>query len=65
VPVRYAEAAGPLGHGGIHITPSPVVINLDGRQLARGVIRYTLNRAARGPSSLVGGSLATGAAVTS
>jgi len=46
--------------------PQPVVIHptftLDGRVLAESVARYSLSRAARGPSSLVGGSLVTGIA---
>lgn len=45
----------------INIHPHDVVLNLDGRQLARGVVRYTVERAARGPSGLIGGSLVTGA----
>jgi hypothetical protein len=49
------------GLGNLTITPSPVYINMDGRMVARGVIQYVVGRAARGPSSLVGGSLATGA----
>jgi hypothetical protein len=54
------------GFGGhITIVPGTVVLRLDNRTLARANVEYTLQRAARGPSSLVGGSLATGAAVTS
>lgn len=52
------------GYGGgqqIRIQPGPVVLQLDSRTLARAVVRYSLEKAARGPSSLVGGSLVTGA----
>lgn len=45
----------------LSIHPSSVALNLEGRQIANGVIRYALNRAARGPSNMVGGSLVTGA----
>jgi hypothetical protein len=38
---------------------TPITINLDGKTLSHQVIRYTLRHAARGASSLVGGSLAT------
>lgn len=44
----------------IHIEPSPAYFYVDGRQLARAVLQYTLGRAARGPTSLVGGALVTG-----
>jgi hypothetical protein len=43
------------------IEPQPIVIKIDDREIANAVVRYTLNRAASGPSSLVGGSLVTGA----
>lgn len=46
--------------GNIQINASPVTLTLNERVLAEGVVRYTLRRAARGPSSLVGGSLVTG-----
>jgi len=45
---------------GMQITASPVVLRLNDRVLAEGVVRYALNRAARGPSSLVGGPQVTG-----
>lgn len=38
-------------------TRIPVTIRLDSKVLSEAVVRYSLNRAARGPSSLVGGSL--------
>lgn len=41
-------------------TPITVTIKLDDRDIARAVTRYNLQRAARGPSQLVGGSLVTG-----
>lgn len=34
----------------------PISITLDGKEIHRRVVHYTLQRAARGPSSLVGGS---------
>lgn len=46
------------GHAQIH--PSNVALKVDGREVANAVIRYELNRAARGPSNMVGGSLVTG-----
>jgi hypothetical protein len=44
--------------------PIVIYVNsiLDGRLIARSVIQQTLRKAARGPSSLVGGQLVTGAA---
>lgn len=42
------------------IQPAPVYVMLDGRVLAKGVLQQTLRKAARGPSSLVGGALVTG-----
>jgi hypothetical protein len=50
-----------IGGGDITIEPGVAVFKLDGRVLAQAVVNYTLRRGARGPSSLVGGSLATGA----
>lgn len=41
--------------------PGSITVTLDGKQLAGAVLRETLKKAARGPSSLVGGSLVTGA----
>lgn len=51
----------PGSGGGFSITPSPAYFRVDGRDLANAVIRYTLNRAARGPGSYTGGALVTGA----
>jgi hypothetical protein len=48
------------GLGGMNIQPSPAYFYIDGRQIARAMIAYTLQAASRGPSTLVGGSLATG-----
>src|SRR5581483_3106116 len=42
------------------IEPGKTVIQIEARPIAEAVTRYVLRRAARGPSSLVGGSLATG-----
>jgi hypothetical protein len=53
--------AGQHGAGDITIHPAPVVLRLDSRVVAQGVLRYTLERAARGPGSYAGGSLVTGA----
>ena len=47
------------GQQNITIEPAPVQIKLDSRVLAEGVLRYSLKRAARGASSLAGGSLVT------
>jgi hypothetical protein len=51
------------GSGGsdIRIMPAPVTMRVDSRVLAEAVVRFALDRAARGPSSLVGGALVTGA----
>lgn len=59
------NAGMPGGFGGnITITPqaSMVALRDGGREFANLVVRYTLNRAARGPGAYVGGSLVTGAA---
>jgi hypothetical protein len=53
--------AGAGGQQNIVIRPAPVYVKLDSRTIATAVIRYTLQRVARGPSSLSGGLLATGA----
>lgn len=47
------------GQQSITIVPAPVQIKLDSRVLAEGVLRYSQKRAARGASSLAGGSLVT------
>lgn len=55
----------PFGMGGggpIVIEPGVVNVQLDARTIARAIVQFTLNKAARGPSSLSGGSLATGRA---
>jgi len=44
---------------GMTISSTPIYITLDGRVLARAVVQQTLRKAARGPSSLVGGALVT------
>lgn len=54
------QGTNPFGQQSITITPSPVTIEIDSKAIARAVIQYTLNKAARGPSSLVGGALVTG-----
>lgn len=41
----------------VHVVPSTVTVKIDGRTLNERTIRYILARAARGPASLVGGSL--------
>jgi hypothetical protein len=71
------QGMGQLGPGGLsmlnggggmgqHITiqPGNTIVKLEARVIARAVTEYMLQRGARGPSSLVGGSLSTGAAVT-
>jgi hypothetical protein len=50
-----------LGGGNITITPGQTIVKIGDREVAAAVTRYVLNRAARGPSSLSGGSLAIGA----
>ena len=55
-------ALGGVGGGNVTINGSPVTFNVDGRQLGEAVVRWALSRAARGPTSYVGGSLTTGAA---
>jgi len=54
-------AAGGGGGQRITIQPGVVQIRLDSRVLTEAVVQYTLNQAARGPTSLIGGSLVTGA----
>ena len=49
-----------LGGGNISITPGQVVVQVQGRTIAEAVVQYTLQRAARGPTSLVGGAMLTG-----
>lgn len=51
---------GGLG-GDVRINPSNVEMRLDSRVIGQAVVQWALNQAARGPSSLVGGSLVTGA----
>lgn len=46
--------------GGMSIQSAPVYVVLDGRVIARSVLQQTLRKAARGPTSLVGGALTTG-----
>jgi hypothetical protein len=42
---------------GVTGAKSPISIKLDGHTLAREVIQYTLRQAARGPSSMTGGTV--------
>lgn len=44
----------------INVHPFPVVLKLDSRTLLRQLVRTSVERASRGPSSLSGGSLVTG-----
>lgn len=53
---------GDLGAQNITIQPSAVIINMDSRKVGQGVLRWSLQRAARGPTSLSGGGLMTGTA---
>lgn len=52
-----------MGGGGeeinIRINPGTTVVKIGARELAEAVTQYALERAARGPSSLIGGALAT------
>ena len=50
-----------VGTQNITVTPMPTELKRDSRTLACGVTRSTIERAARGPSSHVGGALVTGA----
>ena len=62
---------GGLGGGGrqqpiqVNIAPAPITLRMDSRTVAQGVVQYTLERGARGPGSLVGGALTTGATASS
>jgi hypothetical protein len=49
------------GQVNVHIAPQTTRVEIDGREVARAVTRAVLNKAARGPSSYVGGSLVTNA----
>lgn len=49
------------GQVDVHIQPQTTQVNLDGREVARAVTRAVLQKAARGPSNGVGGSLVTNA----
>jgi len=40
-------------------TPT-IKLQIDGQEIARAVVRETLRKAARGPSSLIGGKLSSG-----
>lgn len=61
LPALNALNAGmPFGGGDIQITPGAVYVQVQGRTIAEAVVQYTLQRAARGPSSLVGGAMLTG-----
>jgi hypothetical protein len=51
---------GGLG-GNVSINPSQTIIKLDGKTVGEAVVKWALNQAARGTSSMVGGSLVTGA----
>lgn len=46
----------------LNVHPQAVVVKLDSKTIAQGIVHHTLKKAARGPSSLVGGALVTGAA---
>lgn len=59
----YAMNSG-MGYGNITIEPAPVILYLDGRILARAVLQQALRKAARGPSTLVGGALTTNVGVS-
>jgi hypothetical protein len=62
--LNYLNAGGnfnALGGQDINITVNSI---LDGRVIARSVLRETLRQAARGPASLSGGALATGVGST-
>jgi hypothetical protein len=52
--------SGGSGAQNITIQPGLVQLRLDSRVIAQGVVQYTLQRGARGPSSYSGGSLSTG-----
>lgn len=41
------------------LNPGHTTVQIDGKTVADAVVRYTMRHAARGPSSLVGGSLAS------
>ncbi len=58
--INAGASPGAAGAGNWTIQPGQVIVKVGERVLAEAVVRYTLRRAARGPSSLVGGSLTTG-----
>ena len=63
--LQQLQAGGGLGNQNIHITIEPADVRMDSRVVAQLVLKAALNRAARGSSSLVGGSLATVGGYTS
>lgn len=60
VPGRNVLPSSVQSHLGIRIEPAHATLRVDGRELGNAVVRYALNRAARGPTNAVGGSLMTG-----
>lgn len=56
------NSGGEMGGQNISISATPVILNMDGRRVGQAVLRWSLNRAARGPTSLSGGGLMTGSA---
>jgi hypothetical protein len=44
----------------LSVTPGKTVVKIGSRDVAEAVTQYTLEKAARGPSNLTGGSLITG-----
>jgi TP901 family phage tail tape measure protein len=53
---------GGMGGQNFTITPSTVIVEMDGRKVGQGILRWALNKQARGPTSLSGGGLMTGSA---
>lgn len=61
---RLNEGGSMGGGENITIVPGQTIIQVDGRTLANAVVRYTLQRSARGPTSLTGGGLLVGSATS-
>lgn len=57
--LQRLDAGGSMGTE-VTVVPGQTVVQIDGRTVAQAVTRYTLQRNARGATSLVGGAMLTG-----
>jgi hypothetical protein len=57
--LQRMNAGGDAG-GNVNVTITPMPVNIDGRTVAQAVLKATLNKSARGASTLTGGGLMTG-----